>query len=132
MVGVFRMAVVRVGSGRRAVVGRYFFFCYFLFLVCRFFDDETADRNCVRSELLRDGDFGGLPGRIPAAAATQAREVHVSLRAGFHGVDGLTCGDPPVGVSPGEQDHGGRKAVSFGVRGLPHFISGEARLHPRC
>ena len=86
----------------------------------------------MRSELLRDGDFGSLPWRIPASATAQAREVHVSLRTGFHGVDGLTCGDPPVGVSPGQQNHGGREAVSFGVRGLPHFISGEARLHPRC
>lgn len=113
-------------------MGRYFFFCSFLFLFCRFFDDETADGNCVRSEFLRDGDFGGLSWRIPASATTQAGEVHVSLRICFHSVDGLTCGNPPVGVSPGQQDHGGRKAVSFGVRCLPHFITEEARLHPRC
>lgn len=86
----------------------------------------------MRAELLCDGDFGGLSRRVPTSATAQAGEVHVSLRAGFHGVDGLACGDSPVRVSPGEQDHGGRKAVSFGVRGLPHLITGEARLHSRC
>lgn len=113
-------------------VGRYFFFCSLVFLICRCSDDEAADGNCVRSELLRDGDFGSLSWHIPAATTTQTCEVHVSLCTGFHSVDGLTCGDSPVRVSPRKQDHGGRKAMSFGVRCLPHFIPGEARLHPRC
>ena len=88
--------IVGVGSGRSAPVGRYFFFCSFLFLICRFSDNETADGNCVRSELLCHSDFCGLSWCIPAAAATQTGEVHVPLRTGFHGIDGLACGDPPV------------------------------------